>query len=119
MRFTEDHIWLEQDDDDIVIGLTEYGMGLFGKLIFIDLPESGDVVTRDEALFVVEGEEATTEFLSPIDATIIDVNPAADGGLEAIAEDPMDHGWLLRLEAGEGARLDDFLTEAAYSKLIV
>lgn len=119
MRFTEDHIWLDQDDDEIVIGLTEYGMAQFGKLIFIDAPETGDVVTRDEALFVIEGEEATTEFLSPLDATIADVNPAIEGGLEAIAEDPMDHGWLLRLDVGEGYDLDEFLTETAYAKLTV
>lgn len=116
MRYTEDHLWLEEEDGEIVIGVTEYGIERMGKLIFIDAPEVGTVLTGDEEMFVVEGEEATIEFLSPIDGTVSDVNPAVKGDLEAIEDDPTDHGWILRIE-GDGVDLEDFLTETAYNKL--
>lgn len=117
MKYTEDNIWIEDEDDEAVIGITEFALEDLGKLVFIDAPSVGTSLTRDEAMFVVEGDDDTIEYLSPVDGVVIDINPAASDSLEDIEEDPTNHGWIIRIEMDDPEQLEELLEEAEYQKL--
>ena len=117
VKYTENNIWAEEENEEAVIGVTEFALEELGKIIFIDPPSVGDELTRDETIFVVEGEENTIEFLSPLDGVVIDINPAASQSLEDIEDDPTNHGWILRIEMDDPSQIDEMLEEKDYAKL--
>jgi len=48
MKFTEEHEWLRDEDGLIVVGITEHATTQLGDIVFVELPEVGMTVTKDE-----------------------------------------------------------------------
>ncbi|MFK7752188.1 MAG: glycine cleavage system protein GcvH [Sedimentitalea sp.] len=118
MKFTEEHQWLLEEGDVIVVGITEHGVEQLGDIVFVDLPEEGDEVTADEAVVVIEGAEETMDFLSPLDGEIVDVNPALSGQPTLLNEDATGAGWLFKISASDVSAMEDYLDEAAYRRFV-
>ena len=76
MKFTEEHEWLRTDGDVVVVGITEHATTQLGDLVFVELPEVGTVVTKDEEIVVIESVKAASDILAPIDGEIIEINEA-------------------------------------------
>ena len=117
MKYTEEDLWIEDENDEAVIGITDFALEELGKLVYIDTPTNGSQATRDEPLFVVEGEENTVEYLSPLDGVVVDINPATSDSLNDIEEDPTDHGWIIRIEMDDPEQLDELMSENEYRKM--
>ena len=41
LRYTEEHEWLKQDGDEVVVGITEHAAEQLGDLVFVELPGRG------------------------------------------------------------------------------
>ena len=50
MKYTEEHEWLRADGDIYVVGITEHATTQLGDLVFVELPEVGTVVTKDDEI---------------------------------------------------------------------
>ncbi|TDL74926.1 glycine cleavage system protein GcvH [Palleronia sediminis] len=119
MRFTEEHEWIrpEPDEEDIVtVGLTEYGAERLGDLVFVELPDEGLAVVREDEVVMVEGDRAETAILAPFDGEIIEVNPALEDNPGLVNDDPLGAGWLFRMQVEDMSAMDEFMDEAAYRK---
>ena len=59
MKFTEEHEWLRIENDLVVVGITEHASTQLGDIVFVELPEEGDTVSKDDEvprkLFGVRG----------------------------------------------------------------
>lgn len=117
LKYTEDHEWLRQDGDEIVVGITAHASEQLGDVVFIELPEIGREVARGEEIVVIESVKAASDIVAPIAGTISAVN-------EALAEAPGDvnadalAAWFFRITPAAGESLDGFMDEAAYNALI-
>ena len=77
MKFTEEHEWLREEDGLIVVGITEHAATQLGDIVFVELPDVGTTVTKDEEVVVIESVKAASDILAPIDGEIVEVNDAA------------------------------------------
>ena len=41
LKYTEDHEWLKQDGDEVIVGITAHASEQLGDVVFIELPEVG------------------------------------------------------------------------------
>ena len=48
MKYTEEHEWLRVESDGVVVGITEHATEQLGDIVFVELPEVGTTVTKDE-----------------------------------------------------------------------
>ena len=119
MRFTEEHLWLRQEDGeaDVLVGLTAYAAEELGVAKFVELPEEGDVLSADDPAVVIEGDD-TLDVLAPLDGEISEVNTRLVENPEVISDDPQGDGWLFRMTLDNPAELDELMSEAAYQKYI-
>ena len=76
MKFTEEHEWLREEDGVIVVGITEHAATQLGDIVFVELPDVGTTVTKDEEVVVIESVKAASDILAPIDGEIVEVNEA-------------------------------------------
>jgi glycine cleavage system H protein len=121
MKFTEEHEWLrpEEDEENVVtVGITEHAAEQLGDLVFVELPEEGRIVAKEDEVVVIESVKAASEILAPIDGEIVEVNPALEENPGLVNEDPQGAGWFFKMRVEDMVVLDEFMDEAAYKKFI-
>lgn len=118
MKFTEEHEWLRLEDDLVVVGITEHASTQLGDIVFVELPEEGDTVSKDDEVVVIESVKAASDILAPLDGEITEVNPALADEPAKVNEDPLGAGWFFKIRPSDLSQMDDYMDEAAYNKLI-
>jgi len=118
MKFTEEHEWLRIEDDLVVVGITEHASTQLGDIVFVELPDEGDTVSKDDEVVVIESVKAASDILAPLDGEITEINPALDDEPAKVNEDPLGAGWFFKIRPSDLSQMDDYMDEAAYNKLI-
>lgn len=118
MIYTEEHEWLREEDGLIVVGITEHATSQLGDIVFVELPEVGTEVTKDEEICVIESVKAASDILAPIDGEIVEVNDAIVDEPGKVNDDPLGDGWFFKIKAADPGQMDDYMDEAAYKQLI-
>ena len=118
MKFTEEHEWLRDEDGVYVVGITEHAATQLGDIVFIELPEAGTTVTKDDEIVVIESVKAASDILAPIDGEIVEVNTALVDSPGKANEDAMGDAWFVKIKASDPSQLDDYMDEAAYQTFI-
>ncbi|EEX13086.1 MAG: glycine cleavage system protein GcvH [Salipiger thiooxidans] len=118
MKFTEEHEWLEIEGDLVVVGITAHAAEQLGDVVFVELPEPGTTVSKDDEVVVIESVKAASDILAPIDGEIVEVNEAIVEDPGKVNEDPEGEAWFFKLKVEDLSVLDDFMSEAAYKKFI-
>ena len=118
MKFTEEHEWLNVDDGVATVGITEHASTQLGDVVFVELPEVGDEVTKDDDICVIESVKAASDILAPIDGEVVEVNQAIVETPSMVNEDPMGAAWFFKIKIADASPLDDYMDEADYKKFI-
>ncbi|MEM9755744.1 MAG: glycine cleavage system protein GcvH [Pseudomonadota bacterium] len=118
MKFTEEHEWLRVEDDLVVVGITEHAATQLGDVVFIELPEEGAEVTKDEEIVVIESVKAASDILAPLDGTIVRVNTALVENPGLVNEDALGDAWFFSMKVEDLSALDEMMTEAEYKDFI-
>ena len=74
MKYTEEHEWLLVEDELVVVGITNHASTELGDIVFIELPEVGTSVTKDEEIVVIESVKAASDILAPLDLSLIHIS---------------------------------------------
>ena len=64
MKFTEEHEWLRVEEDVVVVGITEHASTQLGDIVFVELPEEGQTISKDDEAAVIESVKAASEILA-------------------------------------------------------
>lgn len=118
MKFTEEHEWLREEDGLIVVGITTHAAEELGDVVFVDLPEEGATVTKDDEIVVIESVKAASEILAPLDGEIVEVNPALTDNPSMVNEDAMGNAWFFKMKASDLSPMDAYMDEASYKDFI-
>ena len=118
MKFTEEHEWLRPEDDIVVVGITEHATTQLGDIVFVELPEVGTTVTKDEEVVVIESVKAASDIMSPIDGEIVEVNTALADTPGLANDDAIGAGWFFKIKPSDPSQMDEYMDEAAYNAFI-
>lgn len=118
MKFTEEHEWLREEDGLIVVGITEHAAEQLGDVVFVELPEEGTEVAKDDEVVVIESVKAASDILAPIDGEIVEVNSVLADEPGKVNDDPLGDAWFFKIKASDPSQMDDMMDEAAYKAFI-
>jgi len=118
MKYTEEHEWLLADGDVVTVGITKHAADALGDLVFVELPEAGSKVAKDDEVVVIESVKAASDILAPLDGEIIEVNETLVENPTLVNEDPLGEAWFFKMKLDDPSALDDLLDEDAYKALI-
>jgi glycine cleavage system H protein len=118
MKFTEEHEWLRPDGDLVTVGITEHAATQLGDIVFVELPEAGDKVSKGDEIVVIESVKAASDILAPLDGTIVEVNAALADNPALVNEDPVGKAWFFKMKPASMADLDGYMDEAEYKDMI-
>ncbi|WP_026736447.1 glycine cleavage system protein GcvH [Fischerella sp. PCC 9605] len=115
LRYLDTHEYVRLEGEIATIGITAFAVDQLGDIVFLELPEIGDAVTKEEKLGTIESVKAVEDLNSPVTGTVIERNDAMVESPEQIAEDPYGEGWLIKVRVNDPGEIDDALTAEEYS----
>ncbi|MDA5093476.1 glycine cleavage system protein GcvH [Aliiroseovarius sp. KMU-50] len=118
MKYTEEHEWLREEDGLMVVGITKHAAEQLGDVVFVELPEEGDTVSKDDEIVVIESVKAASDILAPLDGEIVEVNAALADNPGAVNDDPEGEAWFFKLKVSDMSPMDDYMDEAGYKTFI-
>jgi len=97
--FHRGHAWLQRADDGLVtVGLDDFAAKLVGPLSRVSLPGVGSAVGQGEQAWrLLATDGRSVDMLSPVDGTVVDVNPALASSPGLAERDPYGEGWLMKV----------------------
>lgn len=118
LRFTPSHEWVRVEDDFAIVGITDFAQTLLGELVYVELPDVGDVIDQGEDCAVVESVKAASDVYCPVAGEIIEINEALADEPELVNDDPYGNGWLFKIQIDKLEQLEELLTPEEYQKQV-
>jgi glycine cleavage system H protein len=115
LLYHPEHDWARLDGDTATFGITWFAQDALGEVVFVDPPEVGTRVTKDEPYAEVESVKAVSDVIAPLSGEIVEVNTDLADKPEAINEDPYGAGWLVRVKLSDEGERDGLLDAAGYT----
>ena len=94
LKYSKSHEWVRYEGDEAYIGITDFAQSSMGD---------------------IESVKAVEDVLSPVSATVLEVNEELLDAPEAINEHPYD-AWFVRV--GNITETEELLDEEAYDKFV-
>jgi len=115
LKYSPSHEWVKEEGDTLLVGITDYAQKELGDLVFINLPNVGDKISKNEAFADVESVKAVSDIISPVDGVVAEANEALLDKPELINQDAYG-AWIARVKDFSG--LEDLMDSAAYEELL-
>ena len=116
--YTKDHEWAQVDENIVTIGITEFAQNSLGEIVYVELPEEGQKVNQGEPFGAVESVKAASDLYAPVSGTVIEVNTSISDDPAILNDDPINNGWMIRIEMDTEKELANLMRAPDYKKLI-
>jgi glycine cleavage system H protein len=117
-HYTKDHEWIKVDNDEAVVGITDFAQKQLGDIVYVELPEVGAVFEFHQSIGVIESVKAVSDIYSPISGEVVAINEELDGSPEMVNEDPHGKGWIVRLKLGDEIEIEKLMSATEYEKFL-
>jgi glycine cleavage system H protein len=114
LKYTNDHEWIMEEGDMLVIGISDYAQDSLGEIVYIELPSEGDEITKGDPFGAVESTKAVSDLYAPVSGDVMEVNEALLDAPETINEDPYGKGWMIKVKPYDPGELEDLMESASY-----
>ncbi|PYQ62625.1 MAG: glycine cleavage system protein GcvH [Acidobacteria bacterium] len=116
--YSREHEWLRVEDDLCVLGITEFAQQELGEVVFVELPEIGQVFDANDELGTIESVKAVAEVFTPVAGEIVEVNDAVVDDPELLNEDPHGEGWLIKIRFSSADDLKIMMKAEEYEEYV-
>ena len=118
LRYTETHEWIKVEKGKGTVGITDYAQEQLRDVVFVELPPIGRVVSKGEAVAVVESVKSVSDIYAPVSGEVIEVNKELENKPELINKEPYGKGWIFKIKIKDLKELDSLLSAEGYEKSI-
>lgn len=115
LKYSKEHEWVRVQGTTVTIGITDYAQDKLGEIVFVELPDEGEEVIKDEAFGAVESVKSVNDVFAPISGRVVELNDPLVDSPELINDDPYGEGWMIRVEMTSADDLKDLLTAKQYT----
>lgn len=113
LLYSESHEWVKVEGETAIIGVSDFAQSEMGDITYVDLPEAGDGVAKDEDFGALESVKASSELYSPVSGEIVEVNQDLEDNPALVNEDPYGN-WIIKVALSDSSELDSLMDAAAY-----
>lgn len=117
LQYTKTHEWVRQEEDSLIIGITDHAQTMLGDLVYVELPQVETSLDNGQECAVVESVKAAADVYCPVPAEVIEINDAVIENPQLINQDPYGKGWLIRVRPFDKSHLH-LLNAKEYSKVV-
>jgi glycine cleavage system H protein len=115
LKYTDSHEYIRLDGDVATVGITAFAIDQLGDVVFIELPEVGETISKGSAFGSVESVKAVEDLKAPISGKVLEVNTDLVDAPEKIGDDPYGVSWMIKVQIEDAIELDTAMSAAEYS----
>jgi|TARA_B110000196_G_C20924771_1_gene556986 glycine cleavage system H protein len=112
--YTKEHEWLRVEGNEIIIGITDYAQHSLTDIVYIELPDEGEVLTDMEEFAIVESVKSASPIFAPFAGEITAINGALEDAPELMNSDPYGEGWIVRMALKDPNAVSTLMDAAGY-----
>lgn len=116
LHYSESHEWVSVDGDTATVGITYHAQAQMGELVFVELPEVGDVLDAGNEAGVVESVKTASDFYSPVSGEVVEINTDLVEHPEMVNQYPYAEGWLFKIKLEKPDQVNDLLSADDYAE---
>ena len=118
LLYTNDHEWIKIEENQGIVGITDFAQRELGDIVFIEFPDKGDLFQKGDTIGTIEAVKTVADLYAPVSGKIFELNLELDDNVELINSDPFGKGWLIKMELSNPNEKSDLLSAEDYGKLI-
>ena len=118
LLYTNDHEWIRLEENQAIIGITDFAQSELGDIVFIEFPDEGDTFQKGDTIGTIEAVKTVADLYAPVSGKIVELNLELDDNAELINSDPFGKGWLVKMELSNPEETHDLLSAEVYGNLI-
>ena len=119
LLYTKEHEWINIEDGEATVGISDYAQESLGDITFIELPSVGDEVEQFGEFVSVESVKAASDVFSPMSGEVIAVNEYLNEDPGLINKSPYEKGWIARIKLSDSEEQSNLMTADEYSKFLI
>ena len=105
-RYSRSHEWIRVDGDVGTIGISDHAQKELGEVVFVDLPDVGEIFDAGQEFGTIESVKAVSELFLPVAGEILELNTVLADEPGAVNEDPHGDGWIVKIKLSSDAEMD-------------
>ncbi|MBD8036851.1 glycine cleavage system protein GcvH [Solibacillus sp. A46] len=118
LLYSKEHEWVKVEDGKATIGITDFAQAELGDIVFVELPEVGDEVSKDQPFGSVESVKTVSELYAPISGKVVAINEELLDNPEYVNESPYGTAWMITVEVTNDEEVKELMDADAYTALI-
>ena len=112
--YTKEHEWIRVDGDEVVIGITDHAQNALTDIVYIELPEIGQVCEDMGEFAIVESVKSASPIFAPLAGEITAVNDVLEDEPELMNQEPYGSGWIIRMKLDNADAVSGLMSPADY-----
>lgn len=117
LRYSKEHEWVKVEDGKATIGITHFAKAELGDIVFVELPQVGDELKKNEPFGSVESVKTVSELYAPVSGKVIEVNSELEDSPEFVNESPYEKAWMVVIEAPSEDEMNELMDADKYKEM--
>ncbi|RLQ85130.1 glycine cleavage system protein GcvH [Planomicrobium sp. Y74] len=117
LRYSKEHEWVKLEDGKARIGITHFAQAELGDIVFVELPQIGDELKKNEPFGSVESVKTVSELYAPVSGKVVEVNSELEDSPEFVNESPYEQAWMVVIEAPSEDEMGDLMDADQYKEM--
>jgi len=113
LKYTKEHEWTEIKNNIATIGVTDFAQSTLGDVVFVEFPEVGTQIKKDESFGVVESIKSVSDLFAPLSGEVLEVNDKLEENPELINEEPYN-SWMIKVKLSMPEETENLLNATNY-----
>ena len=118
LKYSKEHEWVALEGQIATIGITDQAQDRLGEIVYVELPEVGKKISKDDPFGIIESVKAASDIYAPVSGTVVEVNEDLPESPQVINEDPYGDGWLIKVRISDASELDDLMGDKEYEEMV-
>jgi glycine cleavage system H protein len=114
VKYHIEHTWIKVEGDTGIIGITDFAQKELGEIVYVDLPNVGANIERDEIFGSVEAIKTVSDLFMPVSGKVTAVNTALNNQPTLVNTDPFEAGWMLKVQLSLPEEVNALLNAEGY-----
>ena len=118
LYYTKEHEWIRMDGDIATIGITDHAQDALTDIVYIELPEEGDVVDDMGEFAIVESVKSASPIFAPLAGELTAVNLELEDAPELMNTSPYGDGWIVQMRLSNPDDVSGLMSADDYRSMI-
>ena len=106
------------DGESATVGISKHATEMLGDIVFVELPEKGKSLNKEEKAAVVESTKAASDVYTPVSGEIMETNQPIVDDPSNVNKDPENNGWFFKIKIKDKSELNSLMSQPDYEKFV-